>query len=245
MTILAAIQDYTVSRDLNTLYIMLDIVFLLLLGYLLLKTKRKHAFFFGIAGALIYFIVDYGIFYLLLRTREVDGANTMLFLLWLSTSYGFTNFAWIWLFLDKDKRIIEWSSLIVIGWLSTALISQSFGSNFAVIHISREVGSYHGWMAIMLFAGYAFVIIRNLMSDNRERLPILKMLFIGIFVQFSWEAILLITGIRPQGWNPLVINSLLETNLGIPYIYFIHKVITKRFSEAPVANLSHDKFAQN
>ena len=107
MTILLAIQDYAVSRELNTLYIMLDIIFLGLLGYALLKSKRKLAFFFGIAGALLYFLVDYGIFYLLLGTREVDGANTMLFFLWLSTSYGFTNFAWIWFLRDNDKRIIE------------------------------------------------------------------------------------------------------------------------------------------
>ncbi len=240
MLILAAIQDYAVSRELNTLYIMLDIVFLGVLGYLLLKTKRKLAFYFGVAGALLYFFVDYGIFYLLLGTREVIGANTMLFLLWLSTSYGFTNFVWIWLLLDRDKRLIEWSSLILVGWLSVALIAQSFGSNFAVIQITRNVGSYHGWMAIMLFAGYAYVIVRNLVSKDEERIPILRLLMIGIIVQFSWETILLITGIRPQGWNPLVINSLLETNLGIPYLYFIHKALKKRFSEAPEMGLARE-----
>lgn len=243
MNILAAIQDYAVSRELNTLYIVLDIVFLVFLGYMLLKTKRKLAFYFGIAGALIYFLVDYGIFYLLLGTREVIGANTLLFLLWLSTSYGFTNFVWIWLFLDKDKHIIEWSSLIILGWLSVALISQSFGSNFATIQITRQVGSYHGYMAIMLFVGYAFVIVKNLLNKEEERLPVLKMLMIGIVVQFSWETVLLITGIRPQGWNPLVINSLLETNLGIPYLYFIHKAIKKRFSDEPALEMPREVVA--
>ena len=100
-----------------------------------------------------------------------------------------------------------------------------------MIHITRQVGSYHGWMAIILFVGYAFVIIKNVMSDDQERLPILKMLCVGIIVQFSWEAVLLITGLRPQGWNPLIINSLLETNLGIPYLYFIHKAIKSHFYE--------------
>ena len=232
MMILAAIQDYVVARELNTLYIILDIVFLGCLGYLLIKMKRKLAFYFGVAGALLYFLVDYGIFFLLLGTREVVGANTMLFLLWLSTSYGFTNFVWIWLFLDKDKRLMEWSSFILVGWLSVALIAQSFGSNFQMIQISRQVGSYHGYMAIMLLAGYGFVIIKNLVNKDEERLPILYMLMIGIVVQFSWEAILLITGIRPQGWNPLVINSLLETNLGIPYLYFIHKALKKRYEHS-------------
>ena len=220
-------MDYIVARELNTLYIILDTAFLILIGYLLIRTKKWLAFFFGLAGALIYFLVDYGIFFLILGTREVVGANTFWFLLWLSTSYGFTNFLWIWLFLDKDKHIIEWSVLMVIGWFAIAMIAQNFGTSFSTIQISRGTGSYHGAMAIILLAGYIYIIIHNLTNENAENIPILKLLFIGIIVQFSWEAILLISGIRPQGYNPLIINSLLETNLGIPYLFFIHKFIKK------------------
>lgn len=224
-------MDFIVARELNGLYIILDIVFLIGLGVLLLFFKKRLAFLFGLAGALIYFLVDYGVFYLLLGTREVVGANTFWFLLWLSISYGFTNFVWIWLFLNKDKRILEWSLIIVIGWVVVALLSQSFGSSFPLIQISRGTGSYHGAMTLILAVGYGIVIIKNLKSTEEERLPILKMLFIGILVQFSWEAVLLLTGIRPSGWNPIIVNSLLETNLGIPYIFFIHMAITKRYHE--------------
>ena len=224
-------MDYVVARELNGLYIILDIMFLLLLGFMLLKLKRRLAFLFGVAGAILYFIVDFGIFNLLLHTRVVTGANTFWFLLWLSTSYGFTNFVWIWLFLNKDKKILEWSLLIVIGWFAVALISQSFGADFVHISISRGTGSYHGAMAIILFVGYGYAIIRNLLAKGEKPFPILKMLFIGIIVQFSWEAVLLLGGIRPEGWNPLIINSLLETNLGIPYLFLIHKAIVRHRSE--------------
>lgn len=50
-------------------------------------------------------------------------------------------------------------------------------------------------------------------------------------VQFSWEFVLLITGIRVQGIGPLVVDSLLETNLGLPYIYFIHRAVNRRWRE--------------
>jgi hypothetical protein len=220
-------MDYLVARELNTLYIFLDIIFLTLLGFLLLKLKKKTAFLFGFAGGIIYFVVDYGIFYLLLGTRQVHGANPFTFLLWLSMSYGFTNFLWIWLFLDKDKKIIEWSLLIIIGWFSIALIAQAYGGSFPLISISRGTSGYHGAMAIMLIIGYLFIIIKNLFDENNERIPILKLLFIGIIVQFSWEFVLLISGIRPMGFQPLIVNSLLETNLGIPYLYFIHKALKK------------------
>lgn len=221
-------MDYLVARELNGLYIWLDCLFLLMMGYLLFRMKKHSALWFGIAGAVIYFIVDYGIFYLWLGTRIVVGANPFWFLLWLSTSYGFTNFVWIWLFLDREKKIVEWSSLIVIGWFSIAMIAQTFGGTFATVQIQRGTGGYHGFMALMLFVGYGYAIVRNLSSPKTKRIPIEKLLFVGILVQFSWEAVLLISGIRPQGIQPLIVNSLLETNLGLPYLYFIHRAIKHR-----------------
>ncbi len=224
-------MDFSVVRELNLLYIILDICFLVFLGYLLLRMKKRMAFLFGVAGALLYFLVDYGIFFLLLGTREVVGANTFLFLLWLSTSYGFTNFVWIWLLLNREKRSLEWSLLIVMGWIAVALISQNFGGEFPIIRISRGTGSYHGVMAFILFVGYVFIIIRNLKAKDAERISIPRLLFIGIIVQFSWEAVLLLSGIRPLAWNPIIVNSLLETNLGLPYLFFIHRALTKRYHE--------------
>ena len=98
------------SRVLNLLYVVLDIGFLVFLAGVLLACKRYAAALFGVFGGLLYFLVDYGGFYLLLGTRTVEGADPFWFLLWLSMSYGFTNFAWIWLWLDRDGRTLEWSS---------------------------------------------------------------------------------------------------------------------------------------
>ena len=225
-------MDYLVARELNALYILMDIVYLMVLGFLLLKFKRTRAFYFGLFGAIVYFIVDYGIFYQVLGTRKVDGADPMLFLLWLSISYGFTNFLWIWLFLDSDKHIVKWSLYIVLGWLLIAGISQIFGGQFYPIRIERMTGSYHGIMALMLVIGYGAVIIRNLTIKDAPKISIVRLLMIGIIVQFSWEAVLLVSGIRPQGFKPLLFNSLLETNLGIPYLYLIHKKITERLNHS-------------
>lgn len=140
--------DLVASRTLNELYIYLDIAFLVILGAFLWITKRRVAFWFGIAGGLLYFAVDYGIFYLALHTRTVTGANTELFLLWLSMSYGFTNFVWIWLMLNRDKHRVEWSVLIASGWICSAMMSNSFGGNFGEIQIARGTNSYHGIMAL-------------------------------------------------------------------------------------------------
>nr|WP_122012914.1 hypothetical protein [Maliibacterium massiliense] len=220
------------ARTLNTLFIYLDIAFLLTLGVILWCTRRRVAFFFGLAGGLLYFLVDYGIFYLALGTRVVQGADPFWFLLWMSMSYGFTNFVWIWLWLDRDGRALEWSTLIVSGWLAVALLSQNFGAGFAQISIARGTASYHGVMALLLFVGYAMLCVHNVRARAKEdRYPLLWILAIGILVQFGWEFVLLISGVRPAGVMPLIVNSLIETNMGLPYIFFIHRAVSRRWRE--------------
>jgi len=222
-------MNYLVSREFNSLYIFIDIVWLVIYGGLLFYFKKRLAVIAGVLAGIIYFIVDYGIFYLLLHARTVHGANPLLFLFWLSMSYGFTNFAWIWILLDNDKNKLEWSLLPILGWVAIGQAAMNFGKGFPVISISRTVSSYHGAMAIILLVGYLFLIVRKL--QNKEDVNLFYLLAIGIGVQFAWELSLLLNGIRPPQWQPLVINSLIETNLGMPYIYLIHKAITAKTAE--------------
>lgn len=215
------------SRVFNSFYIVLDIIFLCLFVSALYFSGRKKATFFALCGGILYWIVDYGIFYLLLHSRVVNGAPTGLFLLWLSMSYGITNFAWIYLMLSKDKNWKEWTIIIFFSWIAIALLSQNFGSSSSIISISRTTNSYHGVMALILIVGYAIVAYKNIFKG--ENIPIGRLLLIGIAVQFGWEAALLVTGIRQSGIETLVVNSLIETNLGLPYIYFIHRAIEKKY----------------
>lgn len=217
------------NRVFSSIYIAFDICFLLFFSALLFVSKRRRALLFGLFGGLLYFAVDYGIFYLMLHSRVVTGAPTGLFLFYLSMSYGFTNFAWIYLMLDEDEKRIEWTVLIFFSWIAVALLSQNFGSAFNEISIYRTTASYHGVMALILIVGYAVVIVLNVMRRRKINIPYL--LLIGIGVQFGWEFALYITGIRRAGLNTLVIDSLIETNLGMPYLYFIHAYITKKLGK--------------
>ena len=220
------------SRVLNSTYIVLDILLLFSLAVLLWVNRRRQALIVGLLGGVLYFLVDYGVFYRLLGTRQVVGADPFLFLLWLSMSYGFTNFVWIWLWLDRDRRLLEWSLFIPAGWIAVSLLAQNFGGPLGEIAISRGTDSYHGVMALILFVGYGGLIAYNLKASDERRAPLAWLLAIGILVQFSWEAILLITGIRAQGLGPLIVDSLIETNLGMPYLYLIHRAVRRRWNEA-------------
>lgn len=227
-------------RQFEPLYIWLDICFLLVFCMLLIIKKKYTTVIVGVLAGILYMIVDYGIFHLVCHSRSIsEGHSLFAVLLWMSLSYGFTNFAWIWLWISKDKHLFEWSFLILSWWFCCPLIVRTFGNGENMITIQRTTGEYHGYMAVILFAGYLGLMIWNLLqAEKKRRIFIPWLLAIGILVQFGWEAALLLGGIRSAGFAsitekiaPLIVNSLLETNLGMPYIYLIYLFVSGRVTE--------------
>lgn len=232
-------MELIARRQFVPAYIALDTVFLLVLAGLLLWKKRRMAALVGGIMGVVYFIVDYGVFHLICHSRSIEGGSLFWTLLWMSMSYGFTNFAWIWLALDKDEYLIEWTLLILCWWFCCPMLAQLIGFGQMPIVIQCTTGAYHGWMAAILFVGYLLAVVRNLgESDRKCRIDLLRLSAIGIAAQFAWEAALLLGGIRSAGLDfaeklrPLIVNSLLETNLGMPYVYLIFVALTRRFTPA-------------
>ena len=104
-------------RTFPPLYIWIDVAFLALFAGLLILKKKYMTVLIGTLAGVLYMLVDYGIFHLVCHSRSIsDGYSLFFVLLWMSLSYGFTNFAWIWLWISKDRRLFEWSLLILIWW---------------------------------------------------------------------------------------------------------------------------------
>ena len=243
-------MDVIAQREFGLPYIILDSVFILAFLALLFFTKRRLAFLWSIAGGVLYFIVDYGIFHLLTGSRHIgtvgadgiftEGGEGMMFgvLMWMSLSYGITNFAWIWLCLKKDKRIAEWTVLIFVWWLVCPVLDNAFTGDGSRIRIWRETGEYHWFMAVFLAVSYFAVIVWNLLQkDKAKRMRLLWLFAIGVAVQFGWEFALLLGGVRSGGmelseqFRVLAVNSLMETNLGLPAMYCIYLFVTARVRE--------------
>ena len=231
--------EVVAQRVFNPLYIYLDIVFLVVLCGLLVVKKKYLTLLFGLAGGVLYMIVDYGIFHLLTGSRHIEGGDLFWVLLWMSMSYGITNFVWIWLWFSKDKCLFEWSMLICVWWIAAPMLAGTFGSGLPNIKIWRETGAYHGYMALILALGYGAAIVYNLFQTKKERrFPLGWLLAIGILVQFAWEFSLLVGGIRSAEFatfgekiTTLVVNSLLETNLGAVPIFCIYALVTSQYTE--------------
>lgn len=232
--------DLIARRQFAPLYIWLDIAFLVVFLILLLMKKKYMTVIVGLIMGVVYMLVDYGLFHLVFHSRSIsEGYSLFGVLLWMSMSYGFTNFTWIWLWISRDEHLLEWSLLILGWWFCCPLITQTFAGNMPPIVIQRTTGAYHGYMAVILFIGYLGVIIYNLyQKEKHKQINIPWLLAIGVLVQFGWEAGLLLGGIRSAGFattgeklHTLIVNSLLETNLGMPYVYCIFIMYSKKFTE--------------
>lgn len=237
MSIYFTSAEIIAQRVFNPLYIYIDTAFLVgLTAFLIIKRNYMTAIF-GLFGGLLYFVVDYGIFHAALHTRSIEGGDMFGVLLWMSMSYGITNFVWIWLWISRDEHKFEWTLLILVWWFVAPMLANA-ATGLEPIKIQRTTGSYHWVMALILAVGYFAAIIYNILQKDRsKRFPLLWMLAIGIGVQLGWEAGLLIGGIRSaefdvwQKLTTLALNSLLETNLGIVPIYCIYALVTSRFTE--------------
>ena len=232
--------DIVPTRNLNLLYIILDCIFLVVFIGLLLWKKRYSTVLFALFGGILYTIVDFGGFYLLSHTRTVyiDGqlagvGGTFLVLLWMSMSYGITNFAFIWVCISRDKLMKYWLFLILMWWMICPSICELGGE--ATITTSRTTGAYHGWMGVVLVVAYTILVVLLLRKEGEKAfVNVLTLCLIGFCVQFGWEFSLLINGIRPlnaASLKTLIVNSCLETNLGMPGCFAIYYVWHKRFNE--------------
>lgn len=229
-------KEIIAQRVFSPLYIILDSIFILLFLTALLIRKRYMTVLFALFGGVLYMIVDYGIFHLALHTRSIEGGSMFWVLLWMSMSYGITNFGLIWIWLNKDEHFIEYTAAVWIWWICCPLIAD-MGSG-ELIKIQRTTGAYHGFMAVFMAVSYFALIVYNLLQKDRDkRFRIVWLFVLGVLAQLGWEVGLLIGGIRSAEFEPfqkfmtLVTNSLVETNLGLPALYCIYLLLTSRFTE--------------
>lgn len=266
MLMLKFLTDYVQpTRNFSLAYLLIDSVLLCLFVVLLFLKKKKVTAYWALCGGVLYWLVDYGYFYLISQSRQITftinevttvctSLETALVLLWMSMSYGILDFAFIWLWLNKDKHAKEFTALIVIYWCCIPLIATIFDNSIpSMIYIetTRSTGKYHGVMGLIMLVGYVMLIIKNLFAKTKEdKAPILRLFIIGFMAQFLWEFFLLVFNIRSQNYDSdmarqlstLLQNSLVETNLGMPYIYLINKAVTKRWNDdkSPVRSLNSD-----
>ncbi|NHJ86984.1 MAG: hypothetical protein FK734_16095 [Asgard group archaeon] len=234
-------EDVARSMDIDFIYF--DLMLTAIWITLLLVRKRFKAFFFGLFGYGVVQFTDSVIWYEIKETRHINIENDLigphLFLTYFSFTYGMIMFSYAPIMFDKTITKLEkalWSALIYGGWLTIALMSQFIPWNDQYIEIWRDMGTSRLGQILMAVIGYLVLIILNLILKYTnwkfiEPIPwwyFAYLFAVGIFIHFSMESTLMIAGIRPLYWDVLAVNSLLEFNTGIPILFIMWILVSRK-----------------
>ncbi|MEA2071580.1 MAG: hypothetical protein U9O98_09865 [Asgard group archaeon] len=225
-----------VKRLMDIDFIYLDLILVSI--WILLLVIRKHfkALLFGVFGFGVVFFTDDVLWFHLKGTRHIDAPiQPDLFLLYFSFTYGMIMFSYAPIMFDEKVSPIEkvlWSIFMYGGWLTIALLSQYISWNDTAIVISRDMSNSRIGQIIMLSIGYLVLILLKALNWKLfKKIPwwyFGYLFLVGIFIHFSMESTLWIANIRPSHWDVLLFNSLVEFNTGIPILYFLWVIISRK-----------------
>ena len=219
-------------------FIYFDLIFISIWLFFLIKKKYWVPIIWGLLGWVAYIIADYVIWYLLTHTRHYSGPLTpFIFFLWFCFSPGFVQFSYVIVMFEKRNRneLIFWTVLFYLGWTLVALGSQLIPLDDTVIIVYRDMNVFNQRIIELLLVLINVIVAIFLYLKKKLRLEDIVYLFVvGTLVEFALEFTLSVSGIRQaQGsWSLLllVINSLIEFNLGIVLMYLLWAIIkVKRY----------------
>ncbi|MHA1270537.1 MAG: hypothetical protein ACTSPY_12165 [Candidatus Helarchaeota archaeon] len=236
------IIETEIIRNFDFDYIIFDAIFLLIYMGILIQQKRFKPLLVGFITAIFTYIIDAGFWYN--TPSNIPGANIREYIIkslgipltgdvfnvikfcsdfMMTISYSIVAFSWVWIMFEswkkfKIKDMVFWTSFLFIGWLLIPFISIFTNLNQIDIWTVRHMATQLLIQIIVVGVGYFLMIILYFKKDPKV---IVYVFFIGCFQAFAMEFPLLISGIRPSGWDLLLYETLILTNQGIPYLFII------------------------
>ncbi|MFX1378798.1 MAG: hypothetical protein ACFFA4_06855 [Promethearchaeota archaeon] len=218
-----------VTRTIGMDFIYLDLIFLSIWIFFLIRKRYWLSIIWGVCGWLIYIFTDYILWYLITQTRSYTGPlDPLIFFLWFCFSPGFVQFSYVFVMFEKRNvnDLIIFTLLFYLGWIFVGYGSELIPLDDRLIEVSRDMNianqRFNEVIMVLINIGVALILY----FKKKLRLEdILYIFLIGTLVEFSLEFSLAISGIRQaQGvWTLelLIINTLLEFNLGIVLMYLL------------------------
>jgi hypothetical protein len=225
-----------VTRTFGTDFIYFDLIFLAIWIGLLIRKKYYSPIRWGLAGWLIYILVDYLLWYRIMGSRHYSGSlSPMLFFLWFCFSPGFVQTSYVIVMFERRniREVLFWTLLFYCGWTLVGILSRWLTLNDELIRVSRDMGRGNqrwimGSLALLnLLIGVVMVWMKKIKWSD------LAYIFLtGTLVELALELCLLIPGIRlEQGhWDfkMMIVNALTEFNCGIVFTYLIWRGLNKK-----------------
>jgi hypothetical protein len=226
-------MTHNVIRTFGIDYIFFDLVFLFVFHFLMIRNRKIIPLVAFWLGGLAIFIIDWGFWMQVSGIRKLELPPSFLpflpeywrvftFMFWFSFSYGLM-FSWMFLMFEPKGRRIFWTVLLWGGWLTVAFLSQYIHLNDGTIQTLRMMGGSRITQIIIAAGGFILLFI---LRYNWKM--ILYLFCIGFMTHFMMESSLWLSGIRPGNLSVLLINSLIESNMGVPILYVLYDKVLKR-----------------
>ncbi|MFW9969743.1 MAG: hypothetical protein ACFFDF_06045 [Candidatus Odinarchaeota archaeon] len=221
--------DAVVARSFGMDFIYFDLIFLAVWIFFLIRKKYWLPIAWGLCGWVIYIFTDYILWYLITQTRSYNGPlDPFVFFLWFCFSPGFVQFSYVFIMFEKRNRneLLFYTLLFYLGWILVSSGSQLIPLDDRLIEVSRDMNIANQRFNELIMVLINILVATILFLKKKLRLEdIIYIFLVGIMVEFSLELSLAISGIRQaQGlWSLelLIINTLLEFNLGIVFMYLL------------------------
>ena len=107
-------MSHIVTRTFGADFIYFDLVFLVIWITILVRKRHFSAIRWGIAGWIIYILIDYLLWYRIMGSRHYSGSlYPELFFAWFCFSPGFVQFSYVIVMFEKrsNREILFWTFL--------------------------------------------------------------------------------------------------------------------------------------
>jgi hypothetical protein len=210
----------SITRRFQIDYLLFDTLFMAVWIYMLLRHKRREALYVGLICGLAFYVID-GIIWTATGVREYELPAAWLKFpvdFMMDTSYGIVGFGWAWIAFERRslRDVAFWTAVVFGGWLIIP-----FASKWIPLIDARVVTVRH--MASRVWLHIAVVVIgyAGLLALGFSFRQVRYVFWVGCMLAFMMEFSLLVAGIRSFNLKLLAYETVILTNMGIPYLYVI------------------------
>jgi hypothetical protein len=152
------------------------------------------------------------------------------FFVYFSITYGMIQYSYVQVMFTRkpDNQAIErmdrleWAVFLFMGWLLIGILSNVLPIYDLNVTVTRVMTEQRIIEVFAVIGEYAFLgLLAYRRKYELDTKKILYIFLVGVFVHFSMEFILVLTGIRGSSLFDLVFNSLFEFNVGAQILYLM------------------------
>jgi hypothetical protein len=210
----------SIMRRFQADYLVFDAIFLAVWIVLLVRHKRYRPLVAGLVCGFLFYLID-GVIWVSTGVRNYElPAHWVRFPVdfMMDVSYGIVAFSWAWIAFERKsvRDVTFWTALLFGGWLAIPFASRWIPLIDAPVMTVRDMSS-RVWLHITaVVVGYALLFFLGY-----DWKTVLYVFCVGCMLAFMMEFSLLVAGIRSFNIALLVYETLILTNMGVPYFFII------------------------